>query len=53
MTRWFVLLLTALSLLFAGNASASCTYQYITLPDGRTILCQTCCSGSTCQSFCN
>jgi len=34
-------------------AEASCRVQTITLPDGRSMICTTCCYGSYCDTWCS
>lgn len=34
-------------------AYAGCTTQFITLPDGRSMSCMTCCYGNVCQTNCS
>ena len=51
-------LLAALGLLLltAALAWAGCSYIYLTLPSGRLIICETCCSpgpGGYCQTTCS
>ena len=49
------ILLCALSLVvWPILAYASCTVQIITLPDGRTMMCQVCCFvNGNCTTHCN
>jgi len=50
-----IALLVALWMLLglAGDVSAACTTQRIFLPDGRLLVCLTCCSESSCSTVCN
>ena len=45
---WLLLLL----ILFAPLAWASCRTTTITLPDGRFMICQTCCYNGQCNTTC-
>ena len=38
--------------LMPALAWANCSSQYITFPDGRHMICQTCCHLGTCQTVC-
>ncbi len=46
-------LLAVAGLVIAGSAYAACTTQTITMPDGRMMICTTCCVGGNCNTFCN
>jgi hypothetical protein len=53
MTRWLVLILTALTLGFAGTASADCTFQsFLDQRTGKILNCTTCCTGNNCSTTC-
>ena len=46
--------LIALSIAAASFAAyATCTGHWITGPNGKTVYCQTCCTGNQCQTWCN
>jgi hypothetical protein len=52
MTKWMIAILaTALTLAFAPTAWASCTWHTYHLP-GRTVICETCCYGTQCETRC-
>lgn len=48
-----VVLIATLVLGLAGNASASCTYDTIRYPSGRTVYCTTCCYFNQCNTTCH
>ena len=39
-------------LLWHGEAAAACTTNTFILPDGRMIVCTTCCMGAYCTTTC-
>jgi hypothetical protein len=41
-----------LVLALASRADAACTTHTIFLPDGRTVICTTCCYGGGCTTTC-
>lgn len=44
-----------LSILFAASATAlayECTTNYITQPNGKMLICTTCCSNGVCNTQC-
>lgn len=46
-------LLAIAGLGFATAVYAQCTTQTITMPDGKMMICTTCCYYGNCNTFCN